>query len=84
MWGHGWGNNQLEYNTDRVENAQHDGDGMLWIRATSENFGDNAYSSARIKTEGLKDFGFGRLEARIRLPAGKGIRDRLSPRPSKR
>ncbi|MEC7242009.1 MAG: glycoside hydrolase family 16 protein [Myxococcota bacterium] len=71
--GHGWGNNQLEYNTDRLDNAQLDGEGMLWIRATEERYQNNEYTSARIKTEGLKDFGYGRLEARIRLPAGKGI-----------
>ena len=71
--GHGWGNEQLEFNTDRVDNAQLDGDGVLWIRATTESYGGNEYTSARIKTEGLKEFGYGRLEARIRLPAGKGI-----------
>jgi beta-glucanase (GH16 family) len=71
--GHGWGNNQLEFNTDRVENSQLDGTGTLWIRATKEQYENNAYTSARIKTQGLQKFGMGRLEARIRVPAGKGI-----------
>jgi beta-glucanase (GH16 family) len=71
--GHGWGNNQLEYNTDRTDNAQLDGKGTLWLRATKEQYSGNAYTSARIKTEGLQAFGHGRLEARIRVPSGKGI-----------
>jgi beta-glucanase (GH16 family) len=71
--GHGWGNNQLEFNTDRVENSQLDGNGTLWIRATKEQYENNAYTSARMKTQCLQNFGYGRLEARIRVPSGKGI-----------
>ena len=31
--GQGWGNNELQYYTDRVENVAHDGDGNLVISA---------------------------------------------------
>lgn len=71
--GHGWGNNQLEFNTDRVENVKHDGNGSLVITARKEDYGTNSYTSARIKTESKFDTKYGRVEARIRLPKGQGI-----------
>ncbi|MEZ4472838.1 MAG: glycoside hydrolase family 16 protein [bacterium] len=71
--GDGWGNDQLEFDTDRVENAAHDGQGNLVITAREEAFGGRAYTSARIKTQGLFAQRHGRFEARIRLPAGRGL-----------
>lgn len=78
MWtydigGDGWGNNQLEFNTDRVENVSLDGFGNLRIRAIEESFMDNDYTSGRIKTQGLFEQQHGRIEARIKLPAGAGL-----------
>ncbi len=71
--GHGWGNRQLEHNTDRPENASLDGEGRLAIVARRESFGGNPYTSARIKTQGLFEAAYGRFEARIQLPEGQGI-----------
>jgi beta-glucanase (GH16 family) len=71
--GHGWGNNQLEYDTDRAVNASHDGNGNLLIVARRETFGDNAYTSARINTKGRFSQREGKFEARIKLPRGRGI-----------
>lgn len=71
--GHGWGNGQLEFDTDRVDNVRHDGEGHLAIVARREDFGGNAYTSGRIKTEGRFAQAYGRFEARIRLPVGQGI-----------
>jgi len=71
--GDGWGNNQLEYNTDRLENASLDGDGNLAIVAREESYEGNAYTSARITTQGLFDRAYGRFDARIQLPEGQGI-----------
>ena len=71
--GDGWGNGQLEYNTDRVENAAQNGDGVLEIVARKEDYEGNAYTSARIKTDGLFEPGYGRLDSRIRVPEGKGL-----------
>jgi len=71
--GDGWGNNQLEHNTDRPENVSLDGNGFLKIVARREAYEGNAYTSARIKTQGLKTVQYGRVEARIQLPAGTGI-----------
>ncbi|HYG68892.1 MAG TPA: glycoside hydrolase family 16 protein, partial [Anaeromyxobacteraceae bacterium] len=50
--GDGWGNNQLEYDTARVENARLDGAGHLEIVARREAWEGNAYTSARINTHG--------------------------------
>jgi beta-glucanase (GH16 family) len=71
--GDGWGNGQLEYNTNRVENVALDGKGCLAITARREKHAGNDYTSARIKTEGLFATRFGRVEASIKLPPGQGI-----------
>lgn len=71
--GDGWGNGQLEYDTDRKENVSHDGRGNLRIVARREPFQGNAYTSGRIKTEAKVEQEYGRIEARIRLPRGQGI-----------
>ncbi|MDC1068530.1 glycoside hydrolase family 16 protein [Candidatus Kapabacteria bacterium] len=69
----GWGNQQLEYNTDRPENVSHDGEGNLVITAIEARFESSDYSSARITTRGLFEVMHGRIEARIKLPWGQGI-----------
>jgi beta-glucanase (GH16 family) len=71
--GDGWGNQQLEFNTDRVENVSLDGQGHLRIVAREESFMGNDYTSARIKTQGLFEQTYGRFEARIKLPEGQGL-----------
>lgn len=71
--GTGWGNAQLEYDTDRRENVALDGKGHLAITARRESFAGSAFTSARIKTEGLFEQRYGRFEARIKLPFGPGI-----------
>lgn len=71
--GDGWGNNQLEFNSDRIENVSLDGAGNLRIRALEESFMGNDYTSGRIKTQGLFEQQHGRFEARIKLPEGAGL-----------
>jgi len=71
--GAGWGNNQLEHNTARVENAAHDGEGHLVITARREAYLGNDYTSARLKTQGLFSQAGGRFEARLKLPIGAGL-----------
>ncbi|WP_418888765.1 RICIN domain-containing protein [Paenibacillus rhizolycopersici] len=68
----GWGNNELQYYTDRPQNLQVTG-GNLVITAQKENYGGRNYTSARIKTQGLKSFTYGKIEARIKLPTGQGL-----------
>ncbi|MGC3999340.1 MAG: glycoside hydrolase family 16 protein [Anaeromyxobacter sp.] len=71
--GGGWGNAQLEYDTDRAENAALDGEGHLLITARRESYQGNAYTSARLKTQGRFSQQYGRFEARVQLPSGQGL-----------
>jgi beta-glucanase (GH16 family) len=66
----GWGNNEFQYY--RRENATVENDALV-ITAKREDFGGARYTSARMKTQGRKNFKFGRIEARIALPGKQGI-----------
>lgn len=69
----GWGNQELQYYTNRPENVSLDGNGNLIITAKKENYNGSAFTSARIKTKGLFDQQYGRFEARLKTPYGPGI-----------
>jgi beta-glucanase (GH16 family) len=71
--GSGWGNNQLEYDTNRTTNAALDGAGHLLITARAESYLGRNYTSARLNTIGLFSQAYGRFEARMQLPIGQGI-----------
>ena len=63
----GWGNNEAEiYTKDnhKVEN------GFLTITAKYDR---KTYTSTRITTKNKKEFQYGRIETRAKLPQGKGI-----------
>ena len=64
----GWGNGELQTYTDNAENVIVEG-GSLKIKAKASGSG---YSSARLKSEGLKEFTYGRYEIRAKLPASQG------------
>ena len=66
----GWGNNELEAYTNSVDNAHMDGQGNLVIRAIKNG---DSYTSARLLTQNRFAFEHGRVEARIKIPAGQGI-----------
>lgn len=68
----GWGNNELQYYTNRSENVVVE-DGMLKITAIKESYQGSSYTSARLKTEGLFEQAYGRFEARMKLPYGQGM-----------
>ncbi len=70
--GNGWGNNELQYYTNRSDNSYIE-DGKLVIQANKENYLGKDYTSARIITSGKQSWQYGRVEARIKLPFGKGI-----------
>ncbi len=72
LGGWGWGNGEAQNYTDRPENARLE-DGLLIIEARQERYEDSYYTSARLKTEGLQEFQYGRIEARIKVPAGRGL-----------
>lgn len=71
--GTGWGNAQLEYDTERTENSSLDGSGHLRITAREEPWLGSDYTSARITTRDLFEPRYGRIEARMQLPTGQGI-----------
>lgn len=68
----GWGNNELQYYTNRQENVKVE-NGMLHITALNEAFEGANYTSARLITKGLFEQKYGRFEARIQLPWGQGL-----------
>ncbi len=70
--GDGWGNQEWEYYTNRPENARVE-NGTLIIEARKELFSGRSYTSARLKTQGLQEWAYGRIEARIKIPRGQGI-----------
>lgn len=71
--GGGWGNRQREYDTTRIENVAHNGEGMLVITAREQGFRGYRYTSARCNTNDKVEFSYGRVEARIDIPEGQGI-----------
>jgi len=68
----GWGNNELQYYTDRPENVSVE-NGVLKITARQESFEGSGYTSARLITKGLFQQKYGRFEARVKLPTGQGL-----------
>lgn len=68
----GWGNNELQYYTDRTENATTE-NGFLLITAQQESFNGAQFTSARLQTKRKFQQLYGRFEARIRLPFGQGM-----------
>jgi beta-glucanase (GH16 family) len=75
--GGGWGNNELEYYTDRLQNAYLE-NGALVIKAIRETYtGPDGvirnYTSSRLKTQGKFVQAYGRFEARIKIPYGQGF-----------
>ena len=71
--GIGFGNNELQYYTDRTENIKVQ-DGMLHIIANKEAYVDgSSYTSAKIVSKGKFEQKYGRFEARMQLPWGQGL-----------
>jgi beta-glucanase (GH16 family) len=68
----GWGNNELQYYTDKSTNLQVTG-GNLVITARKERIQSNQYTSARLRSLNKGEWTYGRMEARMKLPTGKGI-----------
>ncbi|MFL9482868.1 family 16 glycosylhydrolase [Chitinophagaceae bacterium LWZ2-11] len=68
----GWGNHEWQnYTADNISFK----DGKLLITAIKIGEGQKRgdYTSARITTGHKKEFTYGRMEARIKLPKGKGV-----------
>ncbi len=74
--GKGGGNSELQYYTNRPSNI-HLSNGRLIISANKEEYkgpdGKRGYTSGRITSKGKGDWKYGRFEARIKMPSGKGL-----------
>lgn len=76
-----WGNREWEYYTDRTQNVSLDGSGHLGITARRERLsgmspcenGTCDITSGRIVTRGKVSQKYGRIEASIKVPSGKGM-----------
>ena len=69
--GWGWGNGESQYYTNRQENARVE-DGALVIEAHREDYLGSSYTSARLLSQNLREFQYGRIEARVKVPRGTG------------
>jgi len=69
--GNGGGNNELQYYTARPENIRVTG-GELVIEARREAYLGKQYTSGRITTQNKASWQYGRMEARMKIPTGKG------------
>ena len=70
--GHGWGNKELQYYTERrKENARVE-NGKLIIEARRDSWEGHEYTSARLVTKNKGDWKYGRFEVKAKLPSGRG------------
>jgi len=73
--GSGFGNQEKQFYTSRPQNLKVE-NGNLVITALLENYTVGSmtwkYTSARINSSRKKDFTYGKIEARIKLPTGAG------------
>ncbi len=70
--GSGWGNNELQFYTKADLDNAFVKNGYLTIEARKESFVNRNFTSARLVTKGKKDFLYGRIEVRAKLPSGRG------------
>lgn len=67
----GWGNQELEYYTDKPQNAYVE-NGVLKVKAIKEQHMGYSYTSARLVTRGKFEFTYGSVEIRAKLPSHVG------------
>lgn len=75
-WGYdlgagGWGNQEVQYYTNRTDNASVS-NGTLKITLKREDYSGSAYTSARLLSKGKFSFKYGKVEVSAKLPAGAG------------
>ncbi|TAD99710.1 MAG: glycoside hydrolase family 16 protein [Bacteroidetes bacterium] len=70
--GHGWGNDEKQFYTQKnIKNGRVE-NGKLIIEAHKEDFEGNKYTSCRLITKGKGDWKYGKIEVRAKLPQGTG------------
>jgi len=68
--GQGWGNHEQEYYQPANATVH---DGNLVIAGKKEDVQSNHYTSSRMTTKGKREFLYGKVEARIKIPVGQGF-----------
>jgi len=69
----GWGNNELQ-NYTNGENAEvKDGKLIITAKKVNNNQAVGSYTSTRMITKGKRQYKYGRMEIRAKLPSGRGI-----------
>jgi beta-glucanase (GH16 family) len=67
--GHGWGNNELQYYTNNMQNVEIKNG--LTITSRKENVNGKRFTSARLISR--RKFRYGRFVMKAKLPSGRGI-----------
>lgn len=70
--GDGWGNNELQYYTERDTMNAVVRNGLLHITARPALKEKNNFTSARLVTRGKQHFKYGKIEVSAKLPVGRG------------
>jgi beta-glucanase (GH16 family) len=71
--GDGFGNNELEYYTNRTANSYYDGAGNLVIKTIKEAYSGKNYTSAKLYSQNKGDWTYCKSEIRARLPKGRCV-----------
>ncbi len=66
-------NNEPQYHTRDLKNVRVEGGKLIITTRLEEVDGVKRYTSARINTRGKKEFTYGRIEVRAKLPQGRGM-----------
>lgn len=69
--GGGYGNNELQFYTNEAQNARVE-KGVLILEAHRERKAGWPYTSAKLETRERKSMLYGRIDARAKLPGGRG------------
>tara|TARA_R110001583_G_scaffold50403_3_gene157341 strand:+ start:6853 stop:8202 length:1350 start_codon:yes stop_codon:yes gene_type:complete len=69
----GWGNNELQNYTSGDNAEITDGKLVITARKENGNMVAGSYTSTRMISKGKKEFTYGRMEIRAKLPSGTGI-----------
>lgn len=69
---YGWGNNELQWYTEKNLKNARVSDGILKITAHKEPTESKNYSSARLTTKNKGDWKYAKIEVRAKMPTGRG------------
>jgi beta-glucanase (GH16 family) len=71
--GGGFGNNELQYYSNRIANSYYDGQGNMVIKTMKESYNRSNYTSAKLSSQNKGDWTYCKVDIRARLPKGRGI-----------